>query len=91
MRVHIGQNQPPYPRGDTSPRTTDHPDLGSRNGNVFGRFDALADQVRRLLDVDEAVIDGEVIAVTPPEFTRRDFGTVTRTRPVSRLRALFPH
>ena len=25
----IGQNQPvaPYPRGDTSPRTTDHPEL----------------------------------------------------------------
>jgi hypothetical protein len=32
----------------------------SRNGNVLSRFEALADQVGR--DVDEAVIDGEVIA-----------------------------
>jgi ATP-dependent DNA ligase len=29
---------------------------------VLSRFDALADQAERLLDVDEAVIDGEVIA-----------------------------
>ena len=36
--------------------------LISRNGNVLSRFDALADQAGRLLDVDEAVIDGEVIA-----------------------------
>jgi ATP-dependent DNA ligase len=35
----------------------------SRNGNMLGRFDALTDQVGRLLDVDEAIIDGEVIAV----------------------------
>ena len=35
----------------------------SRNGNMLSRFDALADQVGRLLDVDEAIIDGEVIAV----------------------------
>jgi len=35
----------------------------SRNGNMLNRFDALADQVGRLLDVDEAIIDGEVIAV----------------------------
>ena len=34
----------------------------SRNGNVLSRFEALGDQVGRLLDVDEAVIDGEVIA-----------------------------
>jgi ATP-dependent DNA ligase len=34
----------------------------SRNGNMLSRFDALADQVGRLLDVDEAVIYGEVIA-----------------------------
>src|SRR6516225_9374289 len=32
----------------------------SRNGNVLSRFEALGDQVSRLLDVDEAVIDGEV-------------------------------
>jgi bifunctional non-homologous end joining protein LigD len=35
----------------------------SRNGNMLSRFDALADQVGRLLDVDEALIDGEVIVV----------------------------
>ena len=34
----------------------------SRNGNKLSRFDALADQVGRLLPVDEAIIDGEVIA-----------------------------
>jgi ATP-dependent DNA ligase len=34
----------------------------SRNGNVLSRFDALADQAGRLLDVDEGIIDGEVIA-----------------------------
>src|SRR5215469_8707734 len=36
--------------------------LISRNGNVLSRFHALADQVPAVLDVDEAVIDGEVIA-----------------------------
>jgi bifunctional non-homologous end joining protein LigD len=35
----------------------------SRNGNVLSRFDALSDQVGRLLNVDEAIIDGEVIVV----------------------------
>jgi ATP-dependent DNA ligase len=35
----------------------------SRNGNVLSRFEALGDQVGRLLDVGEAIIDGEVIAV----------------------------
>jgi bifunctional non-homologous end joining protein LigD len=34
----------------------------SRNGNVLSRFEALGDQVAAALDVDEAVIDGEVIA-----------------------------
>jgi bifunctional non-homologous end joining protein LigD len=34
----------------------------SRNGNVLSRFDARGDQVAAMLDVDEAVIDGEVIA-----------------------------
>jgi bifunctional non-homologous end joining protein LigD len=34
----------------------------SRNGNTMRGFDALADQVGRWLDVDEAVIDGELIA-----------------------------
>ena len=34
----------------------------SRNGNVLSRFEALADQVAAVLDVDEALIDGEVIA-----------------------------
>ena len=34
----------------------------SRNGNMLGRFDALADQIGRVLDVDDAILDGEVIA-----------------------------
>ena len=34
----------------------------SRNGNVLSRFEALGDQVAAALNVDEAVIDGEVIA-----------------------------
>jgi ATP-dependent DNA ligase len=37
--------------------------LTSRNGNMLSRFEALADQVAAVLDVDEAVIDGEVIVV----------------------------
>jgi bifunctional non-homologous end joining protein LigD len=36
--------------------------LMSRNGNVFGRFHALADQLATALAVEDAVIDGEVIA-----------------------------
>jgi bifunctional non-homologous end joining protein LigD len=36
--------------------------LISRNGNLRSRFHSLADQVAAVLDVDEAVIDGEVIA-----------------------------
>jgi bifunctional non-homologous end joining protein LigD len=34
----------------------------SRNGNAFGRFAALGVEVASVLKVDEAVIDGEVIA-----------------------------
>jgi len=34
----------------------------SRNSNVMCRFDALGEQVAAVLDVDNAVIDGEVIA-----------------------------
>ena len=35
----------------------------SRNGNVLSRFEVLGDQLTAMLDVDEAIIDGEVIAV----------------------------
>jgi bifunctional non-homologous end joining protein LigD len=35
----------------------------SRNGNAMSRFDALGDQMAAVLDVDDAIIDGEVIAV----------------------------
>jgi bifunctional non-homologous end joining protein LigD len=35
----------------------------SRNGNVLSRFEALGDQLAALLHLDEAIIDGEVIAV----------------------------
>lgn len=34
----------------------------SRNGNVLSRCDALGDQVAAALDVEEAILDGEVIA-----------------------------
>jgi bifunctional non-homologous end joining protein LigD len=35
----------------------------SRNGNDLSRFEALGDQVAAVLDIDNAIIDGEVIAV----------------------------
>jgi ATP-dependent DNA ligase len=35
----------------------------SRNGNVLSRFEVLAEQLAALLQIDEAIIDGEVIAV----------------------------
>jgi bifunctional non-homologous end joining protein LigD len=35
----------------------------SRNGNAMSRFDAFGDQVAAVLDVDDAIIDGEVIGV----------------------------
>jgi bifunctional non-homologous end joining protein LigD len=34
----------------------------SRNGNLLSRFDALADQMAAKIEVDNAIIDGEVIA-----------------------------
>ena len=34
----------------------------SRKGNILNRFDALTDQVPRVLDLDGAILDGEVIA-----------------------------
>ena len=37
--------------------------LISRNGNVLSRFEALGDQVAAVLQIDEAIIDGEVVAV----------------------------
>ena len=33
----------------------------SRNGNVLSRFEALGEHVAAVLDVDDAIIDGEVI------------------------------
>jgi len=41
----------------------DHCHFVSRNGNVLSRFEALGEQMAAVLDVDEAIIDGEVIAV----------------------------
>jgi bifunctional non-homologous end joining protein LigD len=35
----------------------------SRNGNLLSRFEALGEQLAAVLDVDEAIIDGEVIVV----------------------------
>src|SRR6516165_7070446 len=37
--------------------------LISRNGNVLSRFEALGDQLAGMLQIDEAIIDGEVVAV----------------------------
>jgi bifunctional non-homologous end joining protein LigD len=34
----------------------------SRNGNVLKRFDSLGDQLAAMLAVDNAILDGEVIA-----------------------------
>jgi ATP-dependent DNA ligase len=36
--------------------------LISRNGNMFNRLHGLADQLEAVVDVDDAVFDGEVIA-----------------------------
>jgi bifunctional non-homologous end joining protein LigD len=35
----------------------------SRNGTVLSRFEALGEQVAAMLEIDEAIIDGEVVAV----------------------------
>src|SRR6516225_3228200 len=35
----------------------------SRNGNVLGGLDALCDQVATEIEVDDAILDGEVIVV----------------------------
>jgi len=37
--------------------------LISRNGNIMTRFDELAERVAGVLDVDDAILDGEIIAV----------------------------
>ena len=52
----------------------------SRNGNVLSRFEVLGDQVGWLLDVDDAIIDGEVIAADEtgrPQFYELLRGTRT--------------
>jgi bifunctional non-homologous end joining protein LigD len=36
--------------------------LISRNNNIMTRFDALADQVAAALNIDDAILDGEIIA-----------------------------
>jgi len=50
----------------------------SRNGNYLGRFDRLGDQLAALLDLDEAILDGEVIAADAtgrPQFYDLIWGT----------------
>jgi ATP-dependent DNA ligase len=51
----------------------------SRNCNVLNRFDALGDQVTPVLHVDDAILDGEVIAADKtgrPQF----YDLIRRTR-----------
>jgi bifunctional non-homologous end joining protein LigD len=60
--------------------------VASRNGNVLSRFEALGDQVSAALDVDEAVIDGEVIVADGtgrPQFYEPLRGTRTPPRYVA--------
>jgi bifunctional non-homologous end joining protein LigD len=51
----------------------------SRNGNVLSRFEALGDDLAALLQLDEAIIDGEVIAVD--ETGRPQFYDLLRRAP----------
>jgi bifunctional non-homologous end joining protein LigD len=50
--------------------------FSSRNGNALTRFDALAQQIACELDVDDAILDGEVIA--PDETGRPRFYDLLR-------------
>jgi len=50
--------------------------LISRNNNIMTRFDALADQVAAALEVDDAILDGEIIA--PDETGRPVFIDLVR-------------
>ena len=52
----------------------------SRNGHIFSRFDVLADQLASVLEVEEAILDGEVIVAD--ETGRPQFYDLLRgTRP----------
>ena len=50
--------------------------LISRNGNLMGQFDRLAGQVAATLDVNNAILDGEVIA--PDQTGRPQFYDLLR-------------
>ena len=52
--------------------------LISRNGNVLSRFEALGEQMAGMLEIDEAIIDGEVVAVD--ETGRPQFYDLLRRR-----------
>ena len=54
----------------------------SRNGNVMSRFEVLADQAAAVLDVDEAIIDGEVIVVDETGRPHSAEGVADRPLPI---------
>src|SRR6516165_4881487 len=51
----------------------------SRNGNVLSRFEVLGEQLAAILQIDDAIIDGEVIAVD--ETGRPQFYDLLRRAP----------
>jgi bifunctional non-homologous end joining protein LigD len=53
--------------------------LLSRNGNVLSRFEAVGDQLAAILQIDEAIIDGAVVAVD--ETGRPRFDDLLRRAP----------
>jgi bifunctional non-homologous end joining protein LigD len=58
----------------------------SRNGNDLSRFEALGDQLAALIHLDEAIIDGEVVAVDQTDARSFTISCGAHTSPPTRLR-----